>query len=76
MDSLQDTATSFIPSEDLTLYDTFDSMIENENVLRGIYAYGFEKPSQIQKRAIKPVSEGRDLIGQSQSGTGKNSYFF
>lgn len=75
MDKLDDTATSFIPSEDITVYETFDTMITDENVLRGIYAYGFEKPSQIQKRAIKPVSEGRDIIGQSQSGTGKTATF-
>lgn len=75
MDTLQDTATSFIPSEDITVFDSFDEMIDDENVLRGIYSYGFERPSQIQQRAIKPVSEGRDLIGQSQSGTGKTATF-
>lgn len=40
-----------------------------EELLRGIYSYGFEKPSAIQQRAIKPTTLGRDLIAQAQSGT-------
>ena len=35
----------------------------------GIYAYGFEKPSAIQQRAVKPILLGRDVIAQAQSGT-------
>jgi hypothetical protein len=38
-------------------------------------AYGFEKPSAIQKRAIMPVLRGRDTIAQAQSGTGKTGTF-
>ena len=38
-------------------------------------SYGFEKPSAIQQRAIKPVIDGRDTIGQAQSGTGKTATF-
>lgn len=45
-----------------------------EELLRGIYAYGFEKPSAIQQRAIKPVMMGRDLIAQAQSGTVRFHY--
>ena len=44
-----------------------------EDLLKGIYAYGFEKPSAIQQRAIMPMKEGRDVIAQSQSGTGKTA---
>lgn len=55
--------------------ETFDAMDLKENLLRGIYAYGFEKPSAIQKRAIKPMLLGRDLIAQAQSGTGKTATF-
>lgn len=43
--------------------------------MRGIYAYGFEKPSAIQQRAIKPVLMKRDVIAQAQSGTGKTATF-
>lgn len=49
--------------------ESFDAMELNEELLRGIYAYGFEKPSAIQQRAIRPTILGRDLIAQAQSGT-------
>jgi hypothetical protein len=54
--------------------ETFDAMELPEELLRGIYAYGFEKPSAIQQRAIKPTILGRDLIAQAQSGTVRVSY--
>ena len=44
-----------------------------EDLLRGIYSYGFEKPSAIQQRAIKPLIMMRDTIAQAQSGTGKTA---
>jgi translation initiation factor 4A len=46
-----------------------------EELLRGIYAYGFEKPSAIQQRAVKPTLLRRDVIAQAQSGTGKTATF-
>jgi|TARA_B110000967_G_C18898121_1_gene572352 translation initiation factor 4A len=46
-----------------------------ENLLRGIFSYGFENPSPIQKRAIKPIIEKNDVIAQAQSGTGKTGAF-
>lgn len=55
--------------------DIFDNMNLTENLLRGIYAYGFEKPSAIQQRAIVPLTTGRDIIAQAQSGTGKTATF-
>eukprot|EP00566_Odontella_aurita_P010538 CAMPEP_0113538070 /NCGR_PEP_ID=MMETSP0015_2-20120614/7167_1 /TAXON_ID=2838 /ORGANISM="Odontella" /LENGTH=406 /DNA_ID=CAMNT_0000437615 /DNA_START=121 /DNA_END=1341 /DNA_ORIENTATION=- /assembly_acc=CAM_ASM_000160 len=55
--------------------DSFDGMELPEELLRGIYAYGFEKPSAIQQRAIRPTILGRDLIAQAQSGTGKTATF-
>jgi len=55
--------------------DNFDDMSLREDLLRGIYAYGFEKPSAIQQRAIVPCIEGRDVIAQAQSGTGKTATF-
>jgi len=56
-------------------YDTFDEMGLKENVLRGVYAYGFEKPSVIQQKAIVPLKMGYDLIAQAQSGSGKTGAF-
>lgn len=55
--------------------DSFEEMGLREDLLRGIYAYGFERPSAIQQRAIQPIIAGRDVIAQSQSGTGKTAVF-
>ncbi|RVX17436.1 Eukaryotic initiation factor 4A-15 [Vitis vinifera] len=57
------------------VYDSFDAMGLQENLLRGIYAYGFEKPSAIQQRGIVPFIKGLDVIQQAQSGTGKTATF-
>jgi len=56
-------------------FDTFDQMGLHENLLRGIYAYGFEKPSAIQQKGIVPFARGFDVIQQAQSGTGKTATF-
>ena len=56
-------------------YTSFDHMDLPQELLRGIYGYGFEKPSEIQKRGIVPIAKGRDLIAQAQSGTGKTGTF-
>lgn len=55
--------------------ESFDDLGLKEEVLRGIYGYGFEKPSIIQKSGILPVIRGRDTIAQGQSGTGKTATF-
>ena len=55
--------------------NSFDDMGLKEELLRGIYAYGFEKPSAIQQRAIMPCIKGHDVIAQAQSGTGKTATF-
>jgi translation initiation factor 4A len=56
-------------------YTSFDDMNLKTNLLRAIYAYGFEKPSAIQQRGIIPLSKGGDIIAQAQSGTGKTATF-
>ena len=55
--------------------NNWDELYLDPNILRGIFAYGFEKPSPIQQRAIKPIIEGKDVIAQAQSGTGKTATF-
>ncbi|KAG8907010.1 RNA helicase [Tulasnella sp. 403] len=65
----------FESSEAVKVVSTFDQLGLKEDLLRGIYAYGFEKPSAIQQRAILPVVSGRDVIAQAQSGTGKTATF-
>jgi translation initiation factor 4A len=54
---------------------SFDDMGLREDLLRGIYAYGFEKPSAIQQRGIMPILARQDTIAQAQSGTGKTATF-
>lgn len=65
----------FETSEDVEVLTTFDNMKLREDLVRGIYSYGFERPSAIQQRAIKPMIKGRDVIAQAQSGTGKTATF-
>lgn len=76
-EKMKDNATNdeSIQSEGSEAIETFDDMNLPDAILRGIYAYGFEKPSAIQQRAIRPIIEGRDLIAQAQSGTGKTATF-
>lgn len=54
---------------------SWDELEIDKNILRGIFGYGFESPSPIQQRAIKPIIDGRDVIAQAQSGTGKTATF-
>jgi len=54
---------------------SFENLNINDELLRGIYAYGFEKPSSIQYKGIPKIVAGKDLIAQSQSGTGKTGSF-
>jgi translation initiation factor 4A len=59
----------------LDVYKSFDEMGLNESILRGVYSYGFEKPSIIQQMGIVPMMSGKDIIAQAQSGTGKTGTF-
>jgi len=54
---------------------SFDEMKLKTSLLRGIYTYGIAKPSVIQQQVISPISQGRHVIAQSQSGTGKTAAF-
>lgn len=65
----------FETTEEIDVYQSFDDMGIREDLLKGIYAYGFDKPSAVQQRAIIPIIKGRDVIVQSQSGTGKTCVF-
>jgi translation initiation factor 4A len=55
-------------------WDDLEPYIE-PNILRGIFAYGFENPSPIQQKAIVPIIKKKDIIAQAQSGTGKTAAF-
>lgn len=62
-------------SNDLDKYDSFDDMELNSRLLRNIYAMGFERPSHIQSYGIVPITQHKDILAQSQSGTGKTGAF-
>lgn len=67
---------SFVDDQpDIRVIPSFDDMPLHQQLLRGIYSYGFEKPSAIQQRAIVPMIQGGDIIAQAQSGTGKTGAF-
>lgn len=57
------------------MVDSFEELNLNPDLLRGIYAFGFEKPSIIQQKGIVPVIAKKDTIAQAQSGTGKTATF-
>ena len=57
------------------VYESFEDMGLNENLLRGVFSMGYERPSFIQSKAIMPFVEGNDVIAQAQSGTGKTATF-
>jgi translation initiation factor 4A len=61
--------------EEICKIESWDKLDITTELLRGIYAYGFEAPSEIQKKAIKPIIDGRDIIAQAQSGSGKTGCF-
>lgn len=60
--------------------DNFDDFAEEtgglkEDLYRGLIAYGFEKPANIQSRAIPQILKGKDILAQAQSGSGKTGAF-
>lgn len=71
----QDAELKFRSSKAVQVVSSFEEMGLKEDLLRGIFAYGFEAPSAIQSRAIMQIISGRDTIAQAQSGTGKTATF-
>ncbi|WUR04382.1 ATP-dependent RNA helicase eIF4A (TIF1) [Vairimorpha necatrix] len=62
-------------SKQLKMYHNWEDYNLDEDLVRGIYNMGFETPSHIQKVAIKPIIDGKDIRAQAQSGTGKTGAF-
>jgi len=58
---------------EITKWDDIPDL--NVDILRGIFSYGYESPSPIQKQAILPLIQKKDVIAQAQSGTGKTAAF-
>lgn len=65
--------TSAPPKE----FDKWEDLegILNEDIMRGVYSYGFDSPSLIQRKALLTMFDRRDIIAQAQSGTGKTGVF-
>lgn len=61
--------------EGQNIINDFEEMGLSDALLRGVFAYGYEKPSVIQQRAIVPCVQGKDVVAQAQSGTGKTATF-
>ena len=64
-----------VPLDPYAIYTSFENMQLSMELLRGIFGYGFEEPSIIQRKGIVPIICGRDVLGQAQSGTGKTGTF-
>jgi ATP-dependent RNA helicase len=62
-------------TKNVKVIKSFEEFGLQDELLRGIFAYGFERPSAIQQRAVLPIIKGRDIIAQAQSGTGKTATF-
>ncbi|GMM36191.1 ATP-dependent RNA helicase [Saccharomycopsis crataegensis] len=70
-----DQELEFSTSKNVEVCSSFEDMNLKDELLKGIYSYGFEAPSAIQSRAILQIISGRDTIAQAQSGTGKTATF-
>ncbi|MEL0636308.1 DEAD/DEAH box helicase [Marinomonas sp. TI.3.20] len=60
---------------DAEIQPTFDSLGLIAPVLKAVADLGYEQPSAIQAQSIPYLLEGRDLLGQAQTGTGKTAAF-
>jgi len=72
---LNNTDSTSNTENEIQIITKWDELNIDPNILRGIFSYGFENPSPIQSKAIIPISLGKDIIAQAQSGTGKTAAF-
>lgn len=65
------------PNSPLYSVKSFDELGISQELLKGIYSMKYQKPSKIQERALPLLLQNppRNMIGQSQSGTGKTAAF-
>ena len=54
---------------------TFNEFNFHKDLLKGVKIAGFKEPSPIQKMVIPVIAEGKDLVGQAHTGTGKTAAF-
>jgi len=58
-----------------TTVSTFDELALDKSLLKALNDVGYETPSPIQAQTIPLLLEGKDIIGQAQTGTGKTAAF-
>ncbi|KAH7907483.1 P-loop containing nucleoside triphosphate hydrolase protein [Hygrophoropsis aurantiaca] len=71
----EDAADNGVESNWNHVVDSFDNMGLKPELLHGVYAYGFERPSTVQQRIIVPIVKGHDVIVQARSDTGNTATF-
>jgi len=70
-----ETKTETIKKDKIVVYEKWEDYDLKEELLRGLFAMGFDHPSYIQKTSIMPIISGKDVRAQAQSGTGKTGAF-
>lgn len=68
-------SNDYLNENEIETVDSFENMGLSQNIMRGIFSYGYERPSQIQSKGIPALLKKRDVIAQAQSGTGKTATF-
>lgn len=74
-EALSNNDVSSSADDEFNEIEKFEDLEIDEKIIRGVFSYGFETPSPIQKKAVLPFLSGRDVIAQAQSGTGKTATF-
>src|SRR5512139_940612 len=64
-----------LPTEEIALDGTFESLGLAEPITRTLSELGYEAPTPIQRQTIPLLLQGRDVVGQAQTGTGKTAAF-
>jgi ATP-dependent RNA helicase len=64
-----------LENKNLEIIESFDELKLNDNIYQGIFSYGYNEPSTVQKYAIKPILDRKDCIINEKSGTGKTGAF-
>ncbi len=54
---------------------SFTDLLKSVQLLKGIEDYGLKEPTDIQKKCIPDILNGLDIVGQSQTGSGKTAAF-
>lgn len=64
-----------VAQEELIVQNSFADFNISDILKQNILKHGYTQPTPIQSQAIKPILEGRDVIGLAQTGTGKTAAF-